>query len=355
MKNPNGYGSVYKLSGKRRKPWAVLLPAQEVPESFTKKRVLLGCYETRIEAMKALSAWNTDPDKVLSTVSASEITFEQLYNEFILTQRFKNISRQTQDNYKSAWKYMSVYKDSKVVDLRTAHFQKIIDSAKNDGKSLSTLQKIKAFEGLLCNYAVQNDIVTKNYASFVVLPKMEQNEKTPFSELELKKIEDAAEQGIMYADLILILCYTGWRINEFLSLTPFSYDKENKTLCGGIKTDAGKGRVVPVNSKILPYLEKWLNKGGDTIICRVHSRTKKTIRVTDKYFRDEWYYPTLEKLGLPRLSPHATRHTFASMLHRNGADKWDIQRLMGHSSLDVTNKVYTHIDIEQLKNAVNLL
>ena len=58
---------------------------------------------------------------------------------------------------------------------------------------------------------------------------------------------------------------------------------------------------------------------------------------------------------MPRLTPHATRHTFASMLHRNGADKWDIQRLMGHSSEVVTNKVYTHVDIDQLQKAVNLL
>ena len=191
------------------------------------------------------------------------------------------------------------------------------------------------------------------HASFIVLPKAEQKEKTPFSDLDLKKIEKAAEDGILYADLILILCYTGWRINEFLSLTRFSYDKEQKTLTGGLKTDSGKNRVVPVSPKIEPYLKKWLDKGGETIVCReVNGRL---VKVTDSFFRNEWYYPTLDKLELPRLTPHATRHTFASLLHKKGADKWDIQRLMGHSSLEVTNKVYTHVDIEQLQNAVGLL
>ena len=157
----------------------------------------------------------------------------------------------------------------------------------------------------------------------------------------------------MYADLILIMCYTGWRINEFLSLTQFSWDSANHTLTGGEKTEAGKNRVVPVSDKVMPYLQKWLDKNGPTIVC--HEHCGKLVPVTARYFRAKWYYPTLEALDLPRLTPHATRHTFASMLHRNGADKWDIQRLMGHSSEVVTNKVYTHVDIDQLQKAVNLL
>lgn len=64
----------------------------------------------------------------------------------------------------------------------------------------------------------------------------------------------------MYADLILIMCYTGWRINEFLSLTQFSWDSANHTLTGGEKTEAGKNRVVPVSDKVMPYLQNGLIK-----------------------------------------------------------------------------------------------
>lgn len=286
-------------------------------------------------------------------IAAEAMTLQQLKEEFFQSQRFKNISKQTQDNYKAAWNHIAPLGEYKVKDIRTAHYQAIIDKCAEKGKSLSSLQKIKILAGLLCDYAVQNDILNKNYATFIVLPKAEQKEKIPFSELDLKKIEQAAEEGILYADLIFILCYTGWRINEFLSLTRFSYDREKKMLTGGLKTDSGKNRVVPVSPKIEPYLQKWIDKGGETIICR--EVNGKLVKVTDNFFRNEWYYPTLEKLELPRLTPHATRHTFASLLHKKGADKWDIQRLMGHSSLDVTNKVYTHVDIEQLQNAVGLL
>lgn len=353
MRNPNGYGTVKKLSGKRRKPFAALTPAHYVPGELKMKREIIGYFEKRSDAMAALGAWHQNPDSVLKPVAANEMNLLQLKNEFFESQRFKNISRQTQDNYRAAWKHLAPLCEYKVKDLRTAFYQSIIDQCAEKGMSQSSLQKIKILAGLLCDYAVQNDIVSKNYASFIVLPKAEHKEKTPFSDLDLAKIERAAEDGIMYADLILILCYTGWRINEFLSLTKFNYDEKNKTLTGGLKTEAGKNRVVPVSPKIEPYLQKWIKKGGETIVCREEG--DKLVKVTAAYFRQNWYYPTLEKLGLPKLTPHATRHTFASMLHKKGADNWDIQRLMGHSSLEVTNKVYTHVDIEQLKDAVGLL
>ena len=352
MKNPNGFGCVYKAKDKRRRrPWIAKTPAYDVPGRIGKVRKIIGQYATRQEAMLALAQWHQQESPV--PVEKENITLEQIYKEYTHTQRFVNLSKQTQNCYYAAFEYMSGIKNYKVRDLRTAHYQSAVDNAIKQGKSLSTLQKIRAFAGLLCDYAVQQDIVTKNYASFIVLPRSEQKEKTPFTDIQLNKLEQAAKDGFMYADLIVIMCYTGWRINEFLSLTPFSFNENDFTLTGGSKTAAGRNRTVPVSPKVLPYLKKWINKGGETIVCR--ESAGKLIKVTDKYFREKWYYPTLEALGLPKLTPHATRHTFASMLYRNGADKWDIQRLMGHASLDTTNKIYTHVDIEHLKNAVALL
>ena len=59
MKNPNGYGTIRKLSGNRRKPWAVLAPQSSSEYSLEKQRKLIGCYATRAEAMTALGAWHT--------------------------------------------------------------------------------------------------------------------------------------------------------------------------------------------------------------------------------------------------------------------------------------------------------
>ena len=55
-------------------------------------------------------------------------------------------------------------------------------------------------------------------------------------------------------------------------------------------------------------------------------------------------------------TPHDCRHTFATMLSNAGANPVSIKRLMGHSSgNDVTEKIYTHKDIEQLRKAIEMI
>jgi len=348
MKNPNGYGTIQKLSGPRRKPWAVLLPAEKNTVTLKRERKLLGCYEKREQAMNALADWHNNGVPI--SVERSKITLKQLRDEFVKI-KYTSVSDGTQRSYDAAWKWLSALHDLPVRNIRSGHFQAVIDKAAGEGKSRATMEMIKAFASLLEDYAMQNDIINKNYAHFIVLPKSEQKEKDRFSDLDLAKIEKAAQDGVMYADVILIMCYTGWRISELLELTRFSYDAKQDTLTGGKKTAAGKNRVIPVHPKIKPYLEKWIGKGGDTIICREESEPA----LTTAHFRKYWYYPTLEHLGIEQATPHTTRHTFVSLLHKAGVDKWDIQRLAGHSSGEVTNKVYTHVDISQLKSAVNML
>ena len=186
-------------------------------------------------------------------------------------------------------------------------------------------------------------------AQFLVLPKEEKKAKDCFTDIELKKIEDSVGK-VPYADLILVMCYTGFRISEFLELTPFAYDAEKGTLTGGKKTDAGKNRVVPLHKKVAQIVAQWAKKGGQTIFCKEDGSPFDV-----KRFREKYYYPALEQIGVRKLTPHATRHTFATKLSAAGAKAEDIQKIMGHSNFDVTANVYIHQDVDTLKNAVNLI
>lgn len=327
MKNPNGYGTIRKLSGNRRKPWAVLAPQSSSEYSLDKQRKLIGCYATRAEAMTALGAWHKTPHLDVPA-TAENITLAQLCAEYKKLQKFKNLSKQTQNNYSAAWNKLAVLGSYKVKDLRAAHFQTVVDTAHQNGLSASSLQKIKLFASLLCDYAVQNDIVIKNYATFVTLPKAETKEKVPFSDLDLQRIDAAAKAGIMYADLILIMCYTGWRINEFLALTPFSWNSTNHTLRGGEKTEAGKNRVVPVSDKIMPYLQKWLDKNGPTIICEskeiISFRLPQNIFARNGIIR-HW---KLSASRVSHLMPQGTLlllcYTATAQINGIFSDSWDI-------------------------------
>lgn len=140
MKNPNGYGTIRKLSGNRRKPWAVLAPQSSSEYSLDKQRKLIGCYATRAEAMTALGAWHKTPH-IDIPASAENITLAQLCAEYKKLQKFKNLSKQTQNNYSAAWNKLAVLGSYKVKDLRAAHFQTVVDTAHQNGLSASSLQK----------------------------------------------------------------------------------------------------------------------------------------------------------------------------------------------------------------------
>ncbi|MDR0406313.1 MAG: site-specific integrase [Clostridiales bacterium] len=220
--------------------------------------------------------------------------------------------------------------------------------------SRSTKTKVRILCGLLYKYAMQNDICNKNYACFIKLPKAEKTEKSIFTDLEIKRLE--SNVSIPYADTILILIYTGLRISELLELSRFGVDLKAMTITGGLKTDAGKNRTVPIHPKILPYIKKYYDDGCDRLITKSRETGDKNnkkivsgVPITAKYYRKSIFAPIMEQLGIVGKTPHATRHTCATLLARAGADTNAIKMILGHSDYAFTADTYTHTDVNFLK------
>ncbi len=340
IRNPNSCGTVYKLQGRRRRPWIARVTTGFSPEG---KQIwqTIGYFVTKIEGMDALALHRINP-----VSPKANITLGELYEEWSDV-KYKYISKATIDNYKASWKHLSKYENLKFKDLRTAHLQTVIDQCHKNGMSRSTLEKIRTVAVMLYNYALENDIINKNYAKFIKLPKIEKVEKKRFSDLEIKKIEGAADT-LPWADTILIMIYTGMRISEMLGLTKFNLDLDGGLITGGIKTEAGKNRVIPIHPKILKYIKQHYNKNNDTLICDKNGK-----KISAKRYRDKMYHPALETLEIRKLTPHACRHTFGSLMAEAGVETTSIQRIIGHSDYSTTANIYTHLEIETLKKAMN--
>lgn len=337
MRRANGTGSVSYLGKARRRPY--------LARAFNNgKRIIIGYFATRGEADTALLL-----NQVKPLPPKASITLKQLYDEWNKIKYTDDLSRDTINNYKAGWKYLIPLQSETFRELRAGQYQEIIDEA-GTTKSRSTLEKIKTVAVMLSSYAMQNDIIDKNYGTFIKLPKSTRTTKTAFTDLETDLIEKSAKAGIPFADCVLMMCYTGFRITEFLSLTRFSYNAEQDTLTGGIKTEASKDRVIPIHPKIEPFLTAWLAKNGDTIICKSNGK-----KYSSKYFRENCFAPALREIGVRELDPHECRHTFASMLHAKNVSQKEIMELMGHDDPSVDLKTYIHVDLERLKNAVLML
>jgi len=118
------------------------------------------------------------------------------------------------------------------------------------------------------------------------------------------------------------------------------------TFRGGIKTAAGKNRIVPIHSAIRPIVENRLNTNFEYFI-NVNCK-----RVTITSYRAKWA-ALMAYLNIDK-TPHECRHTFESVLDSNGANRKCIDLMTGHASRDVGNRVYNHKTIEELREAIEL-
>lgn len=341
LRNPNGFGTVYQLSNptKRRRPWVA-----RVPVGWTKTGKptyhTIGYFATRPEALKALAAhWNNPVSP------KANITLEELYKEWSSV-RYEKISASTERNYLVSWKYLSQFAKTPFRELRAAHIQQAMDAALADGKSRSTIEKIKAVAVMLGNYAVQNDIANKNYAQFAEMPKLAKQPKDRFTDLEIAKI---AAVDSPWTDSVMILLYSGLRLNEMLGLTRFQVDLEQRIFQGaGLKTDAGRNRIIPILDEILPLVQYRYSQAGSYLF----PREEKGGRCSDNWYRKNIFYPLIEKAGVRRLTPHCCRHTFASLMAGKGVPPAAIQAILGHTNFSTTADNYVHLTPEQLHGAV---
>lgn len=357
LKRFNGQGTVYKLSGRRRRPWvAQVTTGWEInEETMTKKRLykIIGYFEEKNQAVDALDKYRLTPEEQKSTM-----TLGQTYEAWSKIKFAEDLSKSTKDGIKAAWKRFSMLEDRVFSELRSDHFQEIINHARNVEKaSESTLIKMKSLVYALCEYAYQNSIIPKNFSSLIKIGKVETNEREAFNDMEVNLFKKYA--GVIpWVDTILVLCYTGMRVSEMLMLTKFNVDMKNRIITGGIKTDAGKNRIVPIHHLIYPIFEKWYNKDGETIFCNEEGK-----KLSPRAYRENRYIPALQEINAREgaekvriLTPHSCRHTFATRMNRVKAPAANIQRLIGHVvGSDTTDKVYTHPEIEDLRKTIEML
>lgn len=373
-KSPNGQGSIAKTSDGRKNPWKVRGPAVPVRKQGKKTyaRTLIGYYHTYQDAKNALDQYMRNPSDKYN------ITLDELHEEWKEI-AYRELDQDTKNNHNSSWYKLRTLYNYKVRDIRTSHMQQIIDYYTDkhheegvggelkydkdtkepkyrDGLSRSALSKIKCLLTMMYDYAMQNDVVNKNYAEFIKISRDKTaapKERTRFTDIQLKIMENNIDK-VDYADYIFAMCYTGHRINEFLSLTKFNIKNLSdgkKLLVGGNKTSAGTNRSVPIHSKIITIIENCLARDGETLFC--DKKTGKQLK--DKYFREKIYYPALEVMNLPRYTPHATRRTFSTRLSAAGAREEDIIALMGHTDYKVDKESYIVQTSETLINAIEKL
>lgn len=332
MRNPNGYGSVHKLSGNRRKPFRV-----RVTKGWTEdgKQIYenIGYYATRSEAMMVLADYNRNP----WDMDDQTTTFAKLFE--LWEMKFENVLEEKNlKGYNFAYQHCSSLYDVVFKDIRTPQLQKVINDC---GLSLSSMNRIKILFNQLYKYANENDIINKNYAQFVILPKEEiKEERIPFAWDEINALWNNKEY---YAETALMLLFSGMRVNELLSVENKNVHLEEGYIIGGSKTKAGRNRIIPISRHVKHLFEKWYNPDHELLMTKWNRQTIK--------------YSALQPIWRRNINHpiHDTRHTFISLADSAELKPVALKRIVGHASTNVTERVYTHKSIEELKAEIHKL
>ncbi len=350
MKRANGTGSVIKLAGNRRRPWAVRVSGRDQYGHIMQQTI---SYHARAaEAQAALEEYNRKrASGAAPAVDQLAMTVGQVYEAWS-AREYRKLKSQSIISHKAAWNQrVSRYADRKMRSMTLDEWQSILDEDEDAGKSQSLINNDYILIRALYHYSMERDIVGKDYSQYLDIPSVDpKRPRNALADTQFDKLIQLAAEGFPWADTALMLCYTGFRVREFLSLAAGDYSTEDGGyLRGGMKTSAGRGRIVPVHPKIMPYLSKWLRKGGEFIIC-----DEAGAQVSyQTYFAN--FKAVMEAVGAPEASPHWCRHTFATRLHAAKADPMTIKWLMGHSTKNDITAHYTHETIDQLREAILLL
>lgn len=338
MRQANGMGSVFKLSGKRRRPWAVRITSGWTDDGKQKFKYL-SYHEKKSEALRALAEFNVNP----YDVDANKVTFEEIYSKWS-ERAYPTLSNSSVKTYKSAYKNTEKIQKIPFRDIKLNALQSVVDAV----ESQSMARMTKFLFQKMYKYALENDIVEKDYSQFIKLEKKkEKKEKSVFSPAEIQTMWDNV--GVVeYADLIVILLYTGMRIGELLDMTRENIHLEERYMVGGNKTDNGKNRVIPLHEKIVPLIENRMKSDSEYLFTNTIGK-----KLTYTLFMGKYWGMILAHLENKEITPHSCRHSFISRMARLNVKPLVVKRIVGHSNASITDH-YTHLDLDELLDAIDM-
>lgn len=336
-RNPNGYGSITKLKGNRLRPFMIRVTAYDTKGKGRQKAI--GYADSMKNALILLAGYNHHP----FSINREHMTFNELFAKWL---EFKSASLGNSNLklMKSAFNWCTSCYGLKYYSIKSYHMQKCIDDCP---LSRSTKASIYNLFIHLDKFAYEIDLIDKMYSVLLTVNSDSTvSSRSPFTKDNIEQLWNNMEKpGV---DSVLVFIYTGLRLNELLSLKANQINLDEEYIQCGIKTSAGKNRIIPIHPNILPFIKKWMSNNTEYLL----TTSRKTKYSPTHYYRS-WNF-VMKIIGIDK-TPHEARHTFETLLDNAGGNRKCIDLLMGHSSKDIGNRIYNHKTIEQLRETILLL
>lgn len=363
---PNGFGQISEIKNRNlRNPFRAMVTVGKTPEGrpICKPLKPESYFPTYNDAYAALVEYNKNPYDLEPSITVKEL-YEKWSEEYFKTLKADGSVR----GVESAWAYCSAVYGMRVMDVRARHVKGCMEEGtatvrgKEQHPSASMKNKIKSLFNLMLDYALEYELVDRNYSRTFNLTEETikeiqtvKQEHIPFTDEEVGRLWAHVDDK-RFVDVILIQCYSGWRPQELGLLELENVDLENWTFKGGMKTEAGMDRVVPIHSKIRPLVEHKYQEavalGSKYLFNCTDGRSGKPTTMTYQRYQKGFGMIRDELKLNPEHRPHDGRKHFVTACKKAGVDEYAIKYMVGHKISDITEKVYTQREFEWLKTEI---
>lgn len=332
MKAPNGYGAVYKLSGRRRKPWAVRITTG-YHDNGSPIVKYIGTYATKAEAFAARDAYHKkeQPDYMP--------TFDEIADQFA-ADHYKDIADRTRQVYDTARRKCAVIACKPVDEITYMECQELVNAC-----TASAQANLRTFLKQVFSLAVLQGYIDRNPAEHLKIAKQEKSTlHYKYTADEIAKLWAAADSPAIA--FVLLTIYTGMRPSELMHA-----ELQGDTFIIRQGKTQNAARIVPVHPDAVPLLQH--------VPFVFKDRDRST-------FIESYFAPALISAGcyeykhpvtgqMQKHKPHDGRHTFASRWRELQLDDGIRAYIQGHTQKDIGSRVYTHYDLDVIRAELSRL
>jgi integrase len=336
--------------------WTEKKAAARLFELKENNRTGIGC-KTLAEKREQAQKQKEEEEAKTKEEESKAITFYQVYEMYMPAQTTKKDAKTCRNEigYYQNWFKETI--GEKPIDTITAdNLQAIIDKAISSGKKPATARLLKAFVRQVLNFAKDRELYAKdNVAEKINIPKFD-NRRTRFLSIEeaQKLLNVLKERNIQVHDMAVFSMYSGARQGEVFSLCWENINFKTKFITLFDTKNNNKTRHVPLTEETEKLLKDLHKKDSRGLVFKTEARER--FKNLPKVFLS-----AIDDLGLnnnvkdarQKVVFHTLRHTYASWLVMSGVDLYTVQKLMGHSTISMTER-YSHLAPDHLKKAVKM-
>lgn len=392
----NGTGSAVFLGKGRYTPWAARVT---IGKDINGIAIYydINTYESELEALVCLENYHKDPiplkverekynriisfpkkpyplvpvDNINSSIhrkTKKNYTFKQVFEEMKEVQfpTQEEIKQELENHIKPENKYayhnsrnmLTAYHNSKGLydkiyrELRTSDFQTYIKESK---KTPSAVKQMVQLYKNMDKYAFQEDIIDKTYAQYITRTRMSsKSSRTPFTYEQIQylwKIKTTDKKEELVKDILLLANYTGCRAEELCFIYTNNVYLDKGYFIGGLKTENGINRKIPIHPLVKPIFEKYYNSNKEFLFMKENGK-----RLFYADYNNYYNSKFIDKHEILKgKTAHCGRHGLETELKRLNVKPQIVNAIIGHKNGNVGDDIYYDITIEEMIEAIKLV